>query len=88
MIASKPAKTNAAINMFPYNFQGFRVITEEYKPGFVCFQFQYKGFEISASNIGVNRGGCPSEITVFDNAAQVMGLFDTIEDAINFLNKE
>lgn len=74
--------------MLPFNHQDFRIITDQYKLGFACFQFKYKGYEISASNIGVNRGGCPSEICVFDNNAQVIGLFDTIENAIDFLNKE
>lgn len=69
-----------------FNFQGFRFWNDEFEPGFGCFQFQYKGHEVSASNMGVDKGACPKKVAVFDSNDNMIAECDKVEEAINFIN--
>lgn len=72
--------------MQEFNFQGFRFTGSDFRPGFGCFQFLFNGYEISASNMGVDKGGCPTKVAVFSlvGVCPCLGEFDTVEDAIVF----
>lgn len=73
--------------MNEFNHQDFRFIGDDYKPTNAAFQFLYRGRVISASNIGVNRGGCPNEVTIFTRDMEtVIAQFSTVEEAVDFLN--
>lgn len=70
--------------MQDFNFQGFRFTGSDFRPGYGCFQFLYKGYVISASNMGINEGACPTEIAVFKNNYMVYQC-DTVEEAIEWV---
>lgn len=72
--------------MINFNFQDFRFINDEYKMAYGCFQFKYKGYEISASNMGVDKGACATKVAIF-SGNDMIGEFDTIEEAIDSINK-
>jgi hypothetical protein len=48
--------------------------------------FDYKGFEISSSSI-MNRHARVDSIGVFNDSKRVEKYFDTVEQAIEFVNK-
>lgn len=72
-----------------FNFQGFRFTGSDFKPCFGCFQFIYMSYEISASNMGVDTGACPTEVAVFSTIGNCkpIGYFHTVEEAITFINQ-
>lgn len=73
--------------MHDFNFQGFRFTGSNFRPAFGCFQFKYKGWEISASNMGVDKGACPTKVAVFSiSDGKHIKDCDTVEEAVLFVN--
>ena len=74
--------------MYEFNFQGFRFIGSDFKPAFGCFQFLYRGYEISASNMGVDQGACPTKVAIFETtgACDHIHSADSIECAIGIID--
>jgi len=76
------------------NNQNYTIVNHS---GFVeaAGQFIYKGFKISFSTMGYNGGCCSTKVAVFDNNGNDVfdkngnfQDFDTVEDAIEFLNSK
>lgn len=73
--------------MIDFNFQEFRIIGSDYKKVFGVAQFMYKGHEISMSEMGVDKGACPTQTAVFNDAGCVVFEADTVEQCINWINE-
>lgn len=69
-----------------HNAMGFCICNIENAPVKACFQFLYRGFEISVTTInGITR----TNIAVFRNGGKGKLVYyaTSVEDAINFVNK-
>ena len=55
----------------------------------VC-QFEYRGFQISASAIGLTNGGCPHPVAIFSGKDREYKEteVDTVKQAIEWINKK
>lgn len=55
----------------------------------VC-QFEYRGYQISASSVGLTTGGCPHQVAIFsgEDRAKLATEVDTIEYAIEWVNEQ
>lgn len=71
----------------PFNWQGFRIIDGNFNKCFGVAQFLYKGYEISMSEMGKDKGACPTEVTIFDRNNNVVFTGDTAEECINHINQ-
>lgn len=62
-----------------------------FKPMDGICQFMYRGKMVSVSTAGQSQGACQNEVAVFrstpdGNFGKQVGLFHTVEDAIDFIN--
>ena len=71
--------------MQDFNLQGFRFFDSSFKLGYGCFQFKYKDYEISCSNMGVDKGACPTKVAVFDCENRMISQHYTVQEAIDYL---
>lgn len=74
--------------MIGFNFQEFRIIGPDYKKVYGVAQFMYKGYEISMSEIGIDKGACPTQTAVFDATGRIVFEADTAEQCISWINEK
>ena len=72
--------------MVEMNSQGFRIYNEKGNKCYGVAQFIYKGFEVSMSEMGRNKGACATPVAVYKRD-ELITAFYTVEEAIEFINR-
>ena len=76
------------MNSEHYENRGFHIITNLGKQIEACAQFDYRGYKISFSTVGVLTGGCSNHVIIMHGKEEVDIKSDltTVQEAIDYIN--
>jgi len=69
-----------------FHIRGFDIVGISAATVEACAAFEYEGFQVSFSTIGILRGGCQNTVCIWsgDNYTTLVKECDTVQEAINY----